>query len=355
MAHTDLHAKTEAKVKASQKKNTPKTPAKVPETIAKPSTPNETQSISKDGFLIESHILSYDCHLYSRLFSNTKEVEAVKLRGAGGTGIAMTRLGQVIVHSGPHSREKGPDSGKLSFKSTGATVLKAERGLSIECGDREPFKDGALKVLSTADSLVECLGTLTLKAAKIILDASNIELAGGDIQVIAGDGTISMAAGQMEYLYTNRSETVFGQKRTIQIGEESKVELDPRGSTNNVQMGADNTATVGDQVLRTAGATKIEAAGGPGQLIKDRGTALSIRLLLGNIDITAVAGNILSTALAGTNTVSAGAGAASLLAGAGAVNMLATGGVATMTGTLGAVVSGLPGPTTITGSIINLN
>ncbi len=53
MAHTDLHAKTEAKVKASQKKNTPKTPAKVPETIAKPSTPNETQSISKDGFLIE--------------------------------------------------------------------------------------------------------------------------------------------------------------------------------------------------------------------------------------------------------------------------------------------------------------
>ena len=69
-----------AKINASTKTNTPKTPARVPETIAKPSTPNETQSISKDGFLIESHILSYDCHLYSRLFSNTKEVEAVKLR-----------------------------------------------------------------------------------------------------------------------------------------------------------------------------------------------------------------------------------------------------------------------------------
>ncbi len=107
--------------------------------------------------------------------------------------------------------------------------------------------------------LVEDLGTLTLKANKMCVDASNIEVVGGDIQVIAGDGTSSMAAGQMEYLYTNRSETVFGQKRTIQIGEESKVELDPRGSTNNVQMGADNTATVGAPVLRTFGVFNIEA------------------------------------------------------------------------------------------------
>jgi hypothetical protein len=340
-----MASSTQAKVEASTKTNTNKTPAKVPQTIASPSTTNETQSISKDGFILESHVLAYDCHLYSRLFANTKEVDAVKLRGAGGTGMALTSKGQVIIHSGPHSKEKGVGSGKIAIESQGSTIVSAQRGLSIKCGDREPYKDGALKVMATADSLVECLGTLMLKANKIVLDASNIEFAGGDIQIIAGDGTISMAAGQMEYLYTNSSETVFGQKRTIQIGEESKTELDPRGSTNNVQMGADNTATVGDQVLRTAGATKIEAAGGPGQLVKDRGTALSIRLLLGNMDITAVAGNIVSTATAGTNTVTAG----------GAVNMLATGGVATMTGTLGAVISGLPGPVTITGSIINLN
>ena len=350
-----MASSTQTKVDASTKTNTNKTPAKVPQTIASPSTTNETQSISKDGFILESHVLAYDCHLYSRLFANTKEVDAVKLRGAGGTGMALTSKGQVIIHSGPHSKEKGVGSGKIAIESQGSTIVSAQRGLSIKCGDREPYKDGALKVMATADSLVECLGTLMLKANKIVLDASNIEFAGGDIQIIAGDGTISMAAGQMEYLYTNSSETVFGQKRTIQIGEESKTELDPRGSTNNVQMGADNTATVGDQVLRTAGATKIEAAGGPGQLVKDRGTALSIRLLLGNMDITAVAGNIVSTATAGTNTVTAGAGAASLIAGAGAVNVLATGGVATMTGTLGAVISGLPGPVTVTGSIINLN
>lgn len=355
MSHTDLHAKTEAKVKASQKTNTSKTPAKVPETIAESTTASEEQTIAQSGFKLENHLQSHGCHIYSRIFPNTGEVEAVKIRGAGGGGLCFTDKGQVILHSGDRNQKKGAGTGNFAFESKGSTILKANQGLSIECGLRDPFRDGALSVYATADSLVECLGTFTIKAKKIVLKADNIEFAGGDIQAIAGDGTYSVAAGQLEYLYTNKTETVFGQKQTIHIGEESKTELDPRGSTNNVQMGADNTVTVGDQQQKTAGVAKIEAAGGPGELVKDRATAVSIRALLGNIDITAVAGNIASIATAGTNTVTAGAGAAALTAGAGPVTITATGGVATVTGTLGAVLSGLPGPTTITGSIINLN
>jgi hypothetical protein len=358
MPHTDLH-KTEAQLraenKASKKTDTPKTPAKVPETVASSTTASEEQTIAQSGFKLETHLQSHSCHIYSRIFPNTGEVEAVKFRGAGGGGLCFTDRGQVILHTGDRNQKKGAGSGNLAVESKGSTILKANQGLSIECGLRDPYRDGALNVMATADSLVECLGTFTIKAKKIVLKADNIEFAGGDIQSIAGDGTYSVVAGQLEYLYTNKSETVFGQKRTIQIGEESKTELDPRGSTNNVQMGADNTATVGDQIIAAAGVAKIEVAGGPGQLIKDRSTALSIRVLLGNIDITAVAGNIASIATAGTNTVTAGAGAAALTAGAGPVTVTATGGVATMTGTLGAVISGLPGPTTITGSIINLN
>lgn len=323
-----------------------KSPSKTPSSIAQPTTPDAEQTIA-DGFKLENLLgPMYESHIYARKFPDGK-VDALKIRGPGGTGIALTTRGQLKFHSGKRTEQNGVGSGNIMFHSDGATGMKADRGFAIDCGKREPFDSNAFMLNAFGDSKVEVLGTHMVRAEKIILDADNIELRGTNIQIVCGDegaGSLDIAAGQVNELVTNKSETVFGQKRTIQIGEESILQLDVRGSSNNVTSGADQVKSVGDQRRQTAGIVADEVGGLPGQLIKDRTNSFALKILLGNATISTVVGNLTLEATAGTFNAAAVAGAANI-----------TSGAATTVSAGGALNLVAIGTTTIKGALINLN
>jgi hypothetical protein len=321
-----------------------KAPSKLPTSIASPTTPDAEQTIA-DGLKLEN-ILGpmYDSHIYARFFPSG-DIDAMKIRGPGGTGIAFTSKGQLKFHSGARTKANGPGSGNIAFHSDGAMINVADRGYVIDCGKREPFDNNAFMLNAFGDSKIEVLGTHMVRADKIILDASNIEIRGTNIQLVCGDdgaGSLDISAGQVNELVTNKSETVFGQKRTIQIGEESIVQLDVRGSSNNITSGADQTKSVGDQRRQTAGTVADEVAGGPGMLNKDRTNAFSLKILLGNATFATVAGALNLDASAAI-TIAAGANA-----------NLTAGGVASVTAAGALNLIGV-GNTTIKGALINLN
>ena len=321
-----------------------KAPSKLPTSIASPTTPDEEQTIA-DGLKLKNLLgPMYDSHIYTRFFPSG-DIDAMKIRGPGGTGIAFTSKGQLKFHSGARTKANGPGSGNIAFHSDGAMINVADRGYVIDCGKREPFDNNAFMLNAFGDSKIEVLGTHMVRADKIILDASNIEIRGTNIQLVCGDdgaGSLDISAGQVNELVTNKSETVFGQKRTIQIGEESIVQLDVRGSSNNITSGADQTKSVGDQRRQTAGTVADEVAGGPGQLNIDRANAFSLKILLGNATFATVAGALNLDASAAI-TIAAGANA-----------NLTAGGVASVTAAGALNLIGV-GNTTIKGALINLN
>ena len=153
---------------------------------------------------------------------------------------------------------------------------------------------------------------------------------------------LDIAAGQVNEIVTNKTSTIFGQDRIIQIGEQSKVQLDVRGSDNNISSGADQVKTVGDQRRQTAGTVADEVAGGPGMLNKDRVNSFSLKILLGNATFATVAGALNLDASAAITVAAGGAanltaGAAATVSAAGSLNLIGV------------------GSTTIKGSLINLN
>ena len=298
-------------------------------------TPDATQTIDR-GWKIVDVFKNASAHGYLRTYPNGN-VDAFKIRGPGGTGITWTQRGQLIFHSGPRTKSKGKGSGNIGMKADGFLGFKGERGIVIDAGKKDPDDSDGLDINVWGDSVEEVVGTKMITAEKIILDASNIEIRGQGIQLVTGDaggGSLTIAAGDVEEYYTNKSTTRFGQKRVISLGEDSKHELDPRGSTNTVGVGAGNEKYLGDWRVETAGVAKIGIAGGPGQLVKLRTNGLAMNVLAGNIKIDSTAGKtVLSSKLEAKVTGSI-------------VNIEA------LTGLMNLKSSG---PLTISGTPINLN
>ena len=268
--------------------NKPFTP---PSSIA--SASNETQSL-KEGFRripwIPDNV--YGASIYSRLFPNG-EVNALKIRGPGGGGLAFTNTGQVKIHTGPRLKRDGPGSGNIGIRSYGSTIMVADQGFSLSCGKREPFEEAGCQIDVAGDSKEEVLGTKFIRAEKIILDADNIEIRGNGIQLVCGDdgaGSLDIAAGEVNKLIVNETDTVVGQKLTNQIGEESKNQFDIRGQTSDTTSGAVGQRSVGDQQNTMVGVLENLIGGTVGQLVKDRSYSMKLRTLLGNSTVESAVG-----------------------------------------------------------------
>lgn len=262
-------------------------------------TPDFSQNVDR-GFKIVDVFRHTPAYGYLRVYPNG-DVDAFKIRGPGGTGIAWTQRGQLIFHSGPRTKSLGKGSGNIGMKADGMLGLKGDRGIVIDAGKKDPDDSDGLDINVWGDSVEEVVGTKMITAEKIILDASNIEIRGQGIQLVTGadgGGSLTIVSGDIEELYTNKSTTRFGQKRVISIGEDTKHELDPRGSTNTVGVGAGNEKYLGDWRVETAGVAKIGIAGGPGQLVKLRTNGLAMNVLAGNIKIDSKVGKtVLSSKL----------------------------------------------------------
>ena len=298
MSHTDLHAKTEAKAYSSSGAKAAKT---YPKDVAKPTTPDETQTTENDikyrtvwkGSLTRSEI-------YERSFPDGTTT-ALRIDGPADNGgfMSFKSDGSLVLRTGKKSKEVGASSGSLNIhthgqqqKHEGKTYIQYNRG-SEDTKDKE-----ALNVIAYGDVVEDAVGSERhIKAKKIIITAEEeLMLVAGTqvfIQAGQGGGTIQMNAGSVETNADNVKETITGQKLSVGVPEETKLSYDPRSNQSIVSPGHINWKILGDYSQWVGGVAQHIVAGGPAvpPLVEDRLNSYSVKTLLGNSEIQSVAGN----------------------------------------------------------------
>lgn len=259
-----------------------------PSTIAKPTTPDETQELSTNprfrtwykGTLTRSEI-------YERLLPDG-ESSALRIDGPSDSTIVQNNLGQVKIITGQRNKERGPGSGKLCIHSWGYQA-KHEHRANIEFNAGDDEEDQALNVQCYGDYVEKTTGgTRYIRAQKIVIEASEELLLIGKTQVNIqagndGGGAIIMNAGSIEKVTNQDKEIITGQKMTFGVSEETSVQFDPRASQNIVSPGHINWSILGDYKQWIGGIEQHIVAGGPGTppLIKARDSAYSVKTAIG--------------------------------------------------------------------------
>ncbi len=267
----------------------PQAASTYPTTIAKPTTPDESQELSDQprfrtwykGTLTRSEI-------YERVLPD-KETKSLRIDGPEDSTILQNNLGQIKIITGQKDTERGPGSGKLCIRSWGQQQRHEHRSnLEFNAGD-DTDEGQALNVLCYGDYVEKTTGgTRYIRAQKIVIEASEELLLIGKTQVniqagTAGGGAIIMNAGSIERTASQDKEIIFGQKMTFGVSEETKVQFDPRASQNIVSPGHINWSILGDYKQWIGGVEQHIVAGGPGlpPLIKARDSTYSVKTTIG--------------------------------------------------------------------------
>jgi hypothetical protein len=267
----------------------PQAASTYPTTIAKPTTPDESQELSENprfrtwykGTLTRSEI-------YERVLPD-KETKSLRIDGPEDSTILQNNLGQIKIITGQKDTERGPGSGKLCIRSWGQQQRHEHRSnLEFNAGD-DTDEGQALNVLCYGDYVEKTTGgTRYIRAQKIVIEASEELLLIGKTQVniqagTAGGGAIIMNAGSIERTASQDKEIIAGQKMTFGVSEETKVQFDPRASQNIVSPGHINWSILGDYKQWIGGVEQHIVAGGPGlpPLIKARDSTYSVKTTIG--------------------------------------------------------------------------
>ena len=267
----------------------PQAASTYPKTIAKPTTPDESQELSENprfrtwykGTLTRSEI-------YERVLPD-KETKSLRIDGPEDSTILQNNLGQIKIITGQKDTERGPGSGKLCIRSWGQQQRHEHRSnLEFNAGD-DTDEGQALNVLCYGDYVEKTTGgTRYIRAQKIVIEASEELLLIGKTQVniqagTAGGGAIIMNAGSIERTASQDKEIITGQKMTFGVSEETKVQFDPRASQNIVSPGHINWSILGDYKQWIGGVEQHIVAGGPGlpPLIKARDSTYSVKTTIG--------------------------------------------------------------------------
>lgn len=269
-----------------------------PKDLAKPTTPDETQTLSKKpvystcykGSLTKSEI-------YERMLPD-KVSTALRIDGPypGGGFMCLQSSGAILIVTGEKNKEKGPGSGKLCIHSNGQQNRHDHRSeIKYDAGDDE---DGiALGIEAIGDIVVKATGSeVEIKALKILISATEELILKGDTDVIIqagsnGGGTIQMFAGSIEQTSDSTTENIYGQKMTYGVSEETTVQFDPRASVNKISAGHINHKILGDYKVTVGGVEHHVIAGLPKvpALVKaGRKNSFSVGSAVGGIAMTSI-------------------------------------------------------------------
>ena len=295
MSHTDLHAKTENYGK--QKAASPQTYNNLKAGPAKPTTPNETQTLSSSPRLstIYKGALT-KAHIYERVFPDD-QTKTLRIDGPeqGDNFISMDNQGTVKIVTGMHDPETGAGSGKLCIRTYGQQQQHLESTF-IEYNYGTDESGEALNILAYGDIVEEARGgERHIRAQKIVISATEeLILAGQSVVIQAnnGSGTIEMFAGNIEQTTVNKKNTVVGQKMNFGVSEDTTVQFDPRASVNWVSPGHVNWKILGDFQQWIGGIEQHVVAGGAPvpPLIKARDSTFSAKTAAGLMSFDAATG-----------------------------------------------------------------
>ena len=246
-----------------------------PTDLFKQTTPDETQELSSGpkfrtvwkGSLTRSEI-------YERMLPDNLTC-ALRIDGPADSAIVLNNKGNIRIITGEKTDIAG--TGMLGIKTYGQQQIHYERS-NIQYNVGGSDNEGqALNVLAYGDIVEETIGgTRYLKAAKILIEATEDLVLNGQSVKIQAQGDIEMAAASFTKAQINKKEITIGQDMNFGAGESSDIKFDPRSSTNIVSAGCINHKVLGDYALRAIGNVHISSIGGAGLLIKDRTYGLKI-------------------------------------------------------------------------------
>ena len=246
-----------------------------PTDLFKQTTPDETQELSSGpkfrtvwkGSLTRSEI-------YERMLPDNLTC-ALRIDGPADSAIVLNNKGNIRIITGEKTDIAG--TGMLGIKTYGQQQIHYERS-NIQYNVGGSDNEGqALNVLAYGDIVEETIGgTRYLKAAKVLISATEELVLNGQSVKIQAQGDIEMAAASFTKAQINKKEITIGQDMNFGAGESSDIKFDPRSSTNIVSAGCINHKVLGDYALRAIGNIHISSIGGAGLLIKDRTYGLKV-------------------------------------------------------------------------------
>ena len=246
-----------------------------PTDLFKQTTPDESQELSSGpkfrtvwkGSLTRSEI-------YERMLPDNLTC-ALRIDGPADSAIVLNNKGNIRIITGEKTDIAG--TGMLGIKTYGQQQIHYERS-NIQYNVGGSDNEGqALNVLAYGDIVEETIGgTRYLKAAKVLIEATEELVLNGQSVKIQAQGDIEMAAASFTKAQINKKEITIGQDMNFGAGESSDVKFDPRSSTNIVSAGCINHKVLGDYALRAIGNIHISSIGGAGLLIKDRTYGLKV-------------------------------------------------------------------------------
>jgi len=335
MAHTDLHAKTEASVAKAQAANKETYNTLKTDGTAKPTTPNETQTLAESPKYSTIHKCSLTrSDIYTRLMPDGT-TGALRIDGpilpnapGGGAFIALRSDGKIILRTGPKSTDSGSESGTLDIRTNGQFQRHEGRSQITYCQGGTEGAGQALNVLFEGDVVETASGCQrTIKAKKIVIEATEELWLIGKTEVKiqaggSGGGVISLTAGTIEQKADNSKETITGQKMVYGVAESQMEQFDPRanfvvnssGQMNLNVLGAYNTVIGGAVDWKVGGAYNMDIGGLYANKV---GGAASITA---GGDASIIAGAATNITAAGASTFTAGGVAAIVSGGITSIN-----------------------------------
>ena len=281
-----------------------------PTSIAKPSTPDESQDSGMPRFRTWYKGTLTRSEIYERMLPD-KESKVLRIDGPADSTILQSNLGQIKLITGQRNKESGPGSGKLCIHSWGYQAKHEHRSnLEFNAGDDE---DQAINIQCYGDYVEKTTGgTRYIRAQKILIEASEELILIGKTQVTiqsgsAGGGSISLNAGNIEKTTDNDQENILGQRLTFGVSEDTTLSFDPRANQSIVSPGHVNWKILGDYSQWIGGVSQTVVAGKPGTppLVKARDTTFSVNSLLGGASVKAADAILVAAGAALTQTAGA--------------------------------------------------
>ena len=336
MPHNDLH-KTERQLRAGASKNVKSPSAGNPKSIAKPKSPDESQSLS-DCIDFNSLLKVGGSHIYTRTLPGENGQKTLRIDGPGDSGIALDTQGTVRIITGIHDPNRGAGSGKLLIKTNGQQQLHQEPSfIQYNAGGEN---GDAWNVLAYGDVVHEARGSeYTIRAQKITIIADEeLSLIGhGGVKIQAGQsgkGPVDIVGGTITQTSTNEKKVVSGQQAT-EVSEQTTTQFDPRASTNFISPGNINHKVLGDFNVQIGGVFHTDVAGksfGDGGLVSGgRDSSYRVKTAAGDSQLSSPATNVNIDGIAVSVNASEGfnvtAGANIDMTAAAEVNITGTGNV----------------------------
>ena len=223
-----------------------------------------------------------------------------------GHGFTITQSGDFVYVSGPGGKDN-PCGGRFMVNTTGGKLEKHGGPIIVEANanksnavetDNENSTDGVGRstVINgddnediTANKRIDALN-VTIEASELLtlIGHNGIKLQAGP----EGGGPISLHAGTITQIASNKEEYVIGQKMVVS-SENTELNYDPRGTKALISPGHQSIKYMGDVKHQVMGAYRLDVAGvSTSPFILDKKTGIVITTKAGDFKLGTTLGSM---------------------------------------------------------------